>query len=342
MPRPTINDLVLAAGVSLATVDRVLNARAGVRQSTIDRVNQAIDRIGYVRDPFAANLARRRDFRAIIVVPQDEGQFLAEVRATLKSTANAALSDRVVLHAETFHRPDAHGLAALLDGLDAGEVDGVAVMAPETPPLRDAVRRLRERGIPMVAIVSDLPNSDRDHFIGINSIAAGRTAASLMGRFVGAGPAKIAVFTGSLQTRDSLDRRLGFDQVMSETFAAIEVLPTVEGYDDPNALALAFSRIWAAHPDLAGVYSMGGGNSVLVRMLADAAFARRPYFIAHELTPSTRLGLTSGVIDAVITQDLGHILRSAIRMLRAGRDARPIVPEQERIRIEILVKDNLV
>jgi LacI family transcriptional regulator len=339
--RPTITDLASAAGVSLATVDRVLNSRPGVRQETVSRVNEAIERIGFVRDPFAANLARKRDFHVIALLPDGESQFLAALRAAVGQTAQSLSTDRVALTLQTFRRQDPNQLAAQLDQVSPDAVDGVALMAPETPQTRDAVRRLRARGVPVAAILSDLPHSHRDFFIGINNINAGRTAAGLMGRFLGRGPARVAVLTGSLQEADSLDRRLGFDAAMAEHFPQIEVLPTLEGHDDPVMLEQALRRVLERHPDLRGVYSMGGGNRVMLDVIAGAALQERPCVIAHELTETTRAGLLSGLIDAVITQDLGHILRSAIRQMRAGRDARPIVPEQERIRIEIVLRDNL-
>ena len=48
MPRPTVKDIAKTANVSLATVDRVLNERTGVRQFTIDKVLKVIDEIGLV------------------------------------------------------------------------------------------------------------------------------------------------------------------------------------------------------------------------------------------------------------------------------------------------------
>jgi len=47
------------------------------------------------------------------------------------------------------------------------------------------------------------------------------------------------------------------------------------------------------------------------------------------------------VIDAVIAQDPGHAVRSAIRIMRARSDAREPLAAQEKIRIEILLKENL-
>lgn len=341
MLRPTINDLAEAAGVSLATVDRVLNSRPGVRQVTVDKVNQAVEKIGFVRDPFAANLARKRDFKVIAFVPRGDGQFLTEVCAAVQKTARAVAADRVDLVLHQFEGDDPHALAAALDLINSDSVDGVVIMGLETPPLRDAVRRLRKRGVAAVAAISDLPNSGVDYFIGINNLAAGRTAGSLMGRMLPPGPAKVAVMTSSLQARDSLDRRLGFDHALAERFPAIEVLATVEGHDDPAILNAGLRRVLHAHPDLRGIYSMGGGNRVLLGLIAQAGLTGKMRIIAHELTDTTRAGLRRDQLDAVITQDLGHIMRSAIRTLRAIRDQRPILAEQERIRIEILVKDNL-
>ena len=52
-------------------------------------------------------------------------------------------------------------------------------------------------------------------------------------------------------------------------------------------------------------------------------------------------GLIKGAIDAVIAQDAGHEVRSAIRVLMAKADNTPLIAGQERIRIEIFVRDNL-
>ena len=51
MQKPTVHDIARRAGVSLATVDRVLNARPGVRAKTVARVQAAVASLGYVTDP---------------------------------------------------------------------------------------------------------------------------------------------------------------------------------------------------------------------------------------------------------------------------------------------------
>ena len=88
-----------------------------------------------------------------------------------------------------------------------------------------------EEGLAVVALVSDLPNSQRDYFIGIDNVAAGRTAGFLMGKFLNTA-GEILVVTNSLRSRDSPERRLGFDSVMASDFPTFTSLPTVESYDD--------------------------------------------------------------------------------------------------------------
>ena len=85
MNKPTVHDIAKEAGVSLATVDRVLNARPGVREKTIAKVNAAVERLGYVRDTYAPNLARQRQYRFVFVLPEGPSQFTETLRAALQA-----------------------------------------------------------------------------------------------------------------------------------------------------------------------------------------------------------------------------------------------------------------
>jgi len=76
MAKPTTKDLAKAAGVSLATIDRVLNARSGVRKATIERVQKAIKTTGFVRDIAAANLARSKEYRLVFLLPAHDDDLL--------------------------------------------------------------------------------------------------------------------------------------------------------------------------------------------------------------------------------------------------------------------------
>ena len=91
---PTGHDIAKAAGVSLATVDRVLNNRPGVRKATYDKVQQAIKDIGYVRDISAANLARRKVYRFAFLLPDSPGPFVSSIRDSLHNVKAAQITYR--------------------------------------------------------------------------------------------------------------------------------------------------------------------------------------------------------------------------------------------------------
>jgi len=236
---------------------------------------------------------------------------------------------------------DPNNLVRELRKLARKKFDGVAIMAPETPQLRDVIAELKHNNIAVVALVSDQPNSDCDHFTGINNVAAGRTAAVLMGRMLPKNNGKIIVLTNSMQSHDSIDRRLGFDEVMTEQFPHLEVLPTLEGRGDNDRIDQSLRNSLNNNSDVLGVYSLSSGNRALTRFLANAALSQELVVIVHELTTHTRQALQQNSIDAVITQNTGHIVRSALRVLRATSDHLSIDTSQERIRIEIVLKENL-
>ena len=117
MTRPTVIDIAREAGVSLATVDRVLNARPGVRAQTIGAVNDAISRLGYVRDQAAANLARSRNYRMAIVLPDSDSQFVQTLAQSLTDAAQQAAAIRTEARILRFPPEDMHALATLLADL---------------------------------------------------------------------------------------------------------------------------------------------------------------------------------------------------------------------------------
>ncbi len=339
--RPTVHDIAAAAGVSLATVDRVLNQRAGVRTVTRERVEQAIERIGYVRDVAAANLAKSRVYPFVFILPSGDNSFMRGLEAQVRSAMARSAAERTDISIVCVPAFNAQALVTALDEARAGSPAGVAVVAIDSTDVVAAVDRLCTDHIPVVTLVSDLAGSKRDHFAGVDNIAAGRTAASLMGRFLGGRSGPVAVLAGSMLVRDHRERLDGFCAVMAENFPAHALLPVIEGQDDPALVERLVAETLAASPDIAGVYSLGAGNRGLIAALKQRSNVAPVCVIAHELTQHTRAALQDGLIDAVLNQDAGHEVRSAIRVLKAKADGVAVLGAQERIRLDIFIKDNL-
>ena len=339
--KPTVHDIAAAAGVSLATVDRVLNRRPGVSTRTRDKVESAVVALGFVRDVAAANLAKGRVYPLTFILPANDNSFMRELERAVNDAMARSPSERTDIRILKVPPFDATSLVEVLDGLLAERPAGVALVAVDTPEVAAAVDRLVQAGIPVVTLVSDLPTSGRVHYAGIDNLAAGRTAASLLGRFVGDRRGSIAVLAGSMLVRDHRERLDGFCAVMATDFPHIALLEVIEGRDDPARVEHLLTNLFRERSDILGIYSLGAGNRGLVAALGKARFDRQPAVIAHELTGTTRNALNDGLVDAVLNQDPGHEVRSAIRVLKATADGLPLLAAQERIRIDIFLKDNL-
>ena len=337
--KPTVNDIARHAGVSLATVDRVLNARPGVRRVTIERVNRAIDELGYIRDTAAANLARRRIYHFVFLLPDIKSEFIDALQAQINTQAMALSADRAVLRVQRVTAFDSRSIVMALDDMNPRETNGIALIGPETPAIRDAIGRTRARGIVVVALLSDLPSSERDHFIGVDNALAGQTAGKLMGRFIHAEKGRILVLTNSRLARDHLERRHGFDKIIATQFPRFRVLPSIESRDDKMLVEHIMPELLNTWDDVRGIYATTSTDHGLVEFLVKQPLEM--VVIAHELTPLSRKALESGVFDALICQDTGHIVRSAVRLMRATIDSAPYNATQERIRIEIFLRENL-
>ncbi|EAQ02348.1 transcriptional regulatory protein [Pseudooceanicola batsensis HTCC2597] len=330
-----------AAGVSLATVDRVLNGRPGVRAETVEAVNAAIRRIGYERNISAANLARGRRYRLEFMLPSSGDQFLDTLVDRIEETRVAFAGE----HTEVRHRRvlgnDPHQIAALLSGIGPQDADGIAIMAPETPQVRDATMRLIERGVKVVQFVSGQPGARRLDFVGVDNNAAGATAGRLMGKFCAHRPGRILVIADTMNARDNLERRQGFDAVLTRDYPGLQALPSLETHGDPGRTDRIVRAFFSNYSDIVGVYVLSSETRIALQAIDRAGHLAGRQAIAHERTSFNEQMLRAGTLDAIIAQNPGHLVRSAIRVLRSRCDGREPLASQEEIRIEILIRENL-
>lgn len=336
--RTTVHDVARKAGVSLATVDRVLNGRPGVRPATAQRVEDAVRLLDYRRDLSASLLARARDLRVVFIIPDGRNEFMRHLEQAVAGRVRAARADRLLLEIKRVKALDPAALAAALDRLHPQLCDCAVIVATDDLRVRRAVEAATRRGIAVVTLVSDLPDSTRRLFIGIDNVAAGRTAASLLGRFCPAGA--IGIIAGSLDLRDHRQRLEGFTAVMSEEFRGRQLIGPLEGLDD-NAITEKQAGALLRHGELAGLYNLGAGNAGLLRALERSGRAGQVRVVAHELAEQTRTGLLTGAIDVVLDQNPEGEVGAAIAAARAlSLGGATEIPSQA-IEIGIFLRDNL-
>ncbi|MBT0959062.1 LacI family DNA-binding transcriptional regulator [Alphaproteobacteria bacterium KMM 3653] len=320
--------------MSLATVDRVLNNRGGVSAKAEARVRAAVAQTGYVRNLAAANLSRRRVYRFCFVVPSGDTGFVALLHAALERERARLVEEQILIQIVPTHAFDVAGQVAALRDLDC---DALAIMASEAPEVQEEVDRLIASGVKVVTLVADLPQSGRACYIGIDNVAAGRTAADFMGRFLGEA-GSILMIAGSLSSRDHMERLMGFRAVMMERFSHLSLLSAVEGNDDADTVERLVMAAMEDQP-LVGIYAIGAGNRGLVRAVQKAG--SKPVTIVHELTLVSRQGLRDGAIDLVLDQDTSTAVTTAVSMMRDLTEGREIAVGSGRIHLNIYSRENI-
>jgi LacI family transcriptional regulator len=339
-PPATIADIAARAGVGTATVDRVLNKRPGVNAETVQRVLQVVAEIG--APPPRGRPRRDANLRFAYVLPADESPFLDLVDRQIAQAAGDFRHQHIT---EVTHRLDiadgsqfAAGLAQLAD------CEGVALMAPDLPPVKLAINELVRSGVHVVTLFSDVAGSMRETHLGADNRAAGRTAALLLGRMATGGRDTLLLASQATRLSAEIERRIGFAQAVEERFPRLKMLrlPDLPPGDDAARRALARYLKKDFDPaKVAGLYNVGSGSAGIARALDDAGLAGAVALVAHDLTDDHRTLLASGGFAYLLTQDIHYCVGAAARVLRAlcenVRGALNVVQP----RVEILTAENL-
>ena len=338
---PTISEIARTAGVSTATVDRVLNRRPGVNVETVQRVMQVVADLGAPPQP--GRPRRGENFRFAYVLPVDNCPQLDLVERQIAQSAGDFRHQHIT---ELTHRIDAGDPAKFADELSQmRDCHGIALVAPDLPPVKLAINELARAGVHVVTMFSDVAGSMRETHVGADNRAAGRTAGLLLARMAQPG-ARDTLLLSSQATRMSaeIERRIGYAQVIEERFPKLRMVRTPDLPAHDAGAAIALTEFLDGHVDahrVAGIYNVGSGGSGVVQALTASGLVGKVGAIAHDLNDTHRTLLSGGALSYVLNQDIHYCVLTAARVLRAlcenVRGALNVVQP----RVEILTAENL-
>jgi LacI family transcriptional regulator len=341
---PTIADIARLAGVGTATVDRVLNRRPGVNAETVQKVMQVVGELGSPQQP--GRPRRGENFRFAFVLPSDDSPFIDLVD---RQIAQAASDFRHQHITEVTHRIDASDpaqFAAELAQVDGCE--GIALLAPDLPPVKLAINELVRSGVHVVTLFSDVAGSKREACIGADNRAAGRTAGLLLARMAcgvqGAGRDTLLLSSQATRLSAEIERRIGFAQVIEERFPDLRMqrMPDLPADDEGACAALKkFLKSGIDPARVAGIYNVGSGSAGVARALAAAGLGSQVGVVTHDFTEEHRSLLSANGLSYVLHQDIHYCVLAAARVLRALCENVRGALNVGQPRIEILTAENL-
>ncbi len=342
MRRPTISDLAKASGVSVATIDRVLNGRLPVREQTARRVYEAAQDIGY----HAVGLLRQRVFED---VPRYQLAFLLqkptqsfyqafakEIEAAAAAMTTAKLQVQIDYPAVSTPSAIAEKMRAL-----AARNQAVAVVAPDYPAVEAIVDELKEKGIPVFSVLSDFAAGIREGYFGLDNRKVGRSAAWTIAR-TARKPGKVACFVGSHRFHGHELREMGFRSYFRENAPEFEVLETLINLDAVDVTHEATLDLLQKHPDLIGLYVAGGGMEGAIAALREENRAGDVTLIVNELVPESKGALMDGTVAMAICTPLPLLCRVLItQMVSSVEGTAQTTARQTFFPFEIYISENI-
>lgn len=314
--RPTIQDIAAEAGVSVATVDRVLNGRLKVREETARKVSEAAHRIGY----HATNLIEQRlradlpELRMGFVLQKEKQAFYQTLAAEIDRAVRTApgIRGRALIEFASSQSPSE--VAEIMAGM-RGRVDAVAAVAVNHHQVTEAVLRLKDGATPTFALFNDFAQGERLNYIGLNNLKVGRIAAWMLAT-AARKPGKIAIFVGGHRWHGHELRETGFRSYFRESKPQFQVLDTLVNLETRQLTYEATLDLLARHTDVVGLYLAGGGMEGAIQALREVRQPGQVALVVNELTPESRTALSDGYLTMVIGTPLKQVCDDLVGLIK--------------------------
>jgi LacI family transcriptional regulator len=229
----TISEVARRAGVSAATVSRVLNGRTDVSRDLAARVHTAVQELGYRPNGVARNLRRQATKVWGLIISDIGNPFFTSVVRGVEDAAHEAGYSLVLCNSDD----DLDKEQRYIDIALAEQLAGV-IISPASEPSTD-VSALVDRGIPVVAVDRRVGRLDVDTVL-VDNVSGARLATQ---HLMESGCRRIACITGPTRTTTAAERLQGFRQAheaagreVDEDLVVLENFKADGGYDGAQRL----------------------------------------------------------------------------------------------------------
>jgi LacI family transcriptional regulator len=340
--RPTIPDLAQAAGVSVSTVNRVINNAENVRQNTRELVLDAARQIGfYGLGTIEYSVAKGRETHKLgILLQQGHRTFYRDLGAALEEAAKTSHEGNVDL--SIVHLDDLSPENVAQNLLELAETcESVALVAAEHPRVSEAIDTALSQNVPVAGLIAPLSARGNVGFVGLDNWKVGRTAAWAFDKIIRE-PGKIGILVGNHRYRNQELNESGFRSYFREHGKGFTLLEPQSTYESKTIAQEMTENLLAEHPDLCGIFISGGGITGALAALQN--IPRRSDFVTvgYELFDATRTALIDGRLTMAISHPMDRFARETVSAMVRAKKAGPQAGAQNvTLGFEIYTSENV-
>lgn len=318
----TLEEVALLAGVSRATVSRVVNGSPRVSPDVRIDVQAAIDRLGYVPNRAARSLVTRRSDSIAVVIAEPTGRLFSDPffpRLLRGISSELAARDRQLILLMPESAADEVRTA---DYLTAGHVDGALLVSLHAAdPLPD---RLAAAGIPTV-LVGRPPKGAQASYVDVDNRQGAQSA---VGHLVAGGRRVIATIAGPQDMAAGLDRLYGYREALGDAGIAPDATLEAIGDFTQDGGVAAMTRLLAARPDIDAVFAASDLMAAGALAVLAAAGRRVPADVAVVGFDDSPVAMTTTPQLTSVRQPIEAMGHEVARLLVDAVEASDLVPRR--------------
>ncbi|ORM74711.1 transcriptional regulator [Pantoea wallisii] len=338
MKKLTLIKVAELAGVGIATVDRVLNERGGVRPETVRKVLRAARQAGLQR---LLPDDTQHPWRIEVFLSNNGTWFFQQLADEFAHIADRLGYRKIKLFRTLVAENPPDKLAEKIK--KSSELrDGIIVYGHDYPLIHDALKHCREKGIPVVTLVSDLAEASRFCHVGINQYQAGRTAGLLMSQSMAA-PGDVIMVSGRFDFRAHIDRISGFRDAITQRAPWLNLREVLAGEDEQHKIRSLLNRTLQQAQNVVGLYNSGDNNRDISALLQQHKLSGRCCYITHELYDVTRQLLQDGSLSYTLDQNARQhaVLATDLLIRHLEHGYQPDIYQDGRVELRIVTAENI-
>ncbi|MGB8473399.1 MAG: substrate-binding domain-containing protein [Candidatus Acidiferrum sp.] len=328
------------AKVSIGTVDRALHGRGGIKEATRKRILQIAEQIGYSPNLAARALSVAKSrVRIGVCIPKEIHFFYDQLWGGVLNEAQ---------HFEQFGieflnravQTLGEGDLEVFKELTESHVDGIIITAGNPKELTPLINEAEEKGVRVVCVSTDAPESHRSSIVCVEPFLNGCLAGELMGKFVAPG-SKVGVIAGMLSTEDHRKKTDGFSEGFLRHCPEGKIVSVVEGHEDETESFQKTSDLLRRFPKLDGLYVNTVNCLPVCRALMEQGFEGKIKLITTDLFAEMAPYFQKGIITASIYQHPYRQGQIAVRLLADNLTNKAHLPPAAHLSPGVVMSTNL-